>query len=682
MTRTELTAQKKELETNKRVLEQAMATIDAGLLELQAGQTQADNQFAAAEAQILAGESQLDAAEKELILREEEIAQGWIDLEEGRKELEEGWIEYYDGLQEMRTELRDGRNELNDAKQQLIHARKTIDDMTEIQLHVLDRNTNVGYASLSSSSDIVAGVSKVLPVFFLLVAALVCITTMTRMVEDERTQIGTLKALGYSNSAIIGKYLSYAGSSAVLGCGLGVLVGSMIFPAILWEAYKIMLFITDRVVLTFNWWLLFAVVATYTVVILAVTWYCCRKALEEVPAELIRPKAPEAGKPLIFEKMRFWSRMSFLDKVMIRNIFRYKQRLAMMLVGIGGCTALLLTGFGLRDSIVNIVDFQYGEITVYDMEVYFAEGLTSFQQEDFRMEIQELCEEPVFYHQTSVELDCNNKVREIYMIAAESDIQNYMDFHDERGDLAMPGVNEALLSVGVAEAMGIQEGDTIKLRDPDMNTLEVTVSGIYYNHVNNYVILSPDTITQQWGQEPELQMALVKVRDGYDVHSASAHITGLEDVLNVSVSEDMADMVRNMMAALDLVVVVVVVCAALLAATVLYNLTNINITERIREIATIKVLGFRAGETASYVFKENMALSVMGTVLGLGLGKLLLEFVMSQVKIDMVWFDARILWPSFLWSVLLTILTACIVDFIFYFRLEKINMAEALKSVE
>ena len=266
--------------------------------------------------------------------------------------------------------------------------------------------------------------------------------------------------------------------------------------------------------------------------------------------------------------------------------------------------------------------------------------------------------------------------------AAEADIQNYLDFHDNRGSLAMPGVNEALLSVGVAEAMGIQEGDTIELRDPDMNTLEVTVSGIYYNHVYNYVILSPETIVQQWGQEPEQQMALVKARDGYDVHSASAHITGMEDVLNVSVSEDMADMVRNMMAALDLVVVVVVVCAALLAATVLYNLTNINITERIREIATIKVLGFRAGETASYVFKENMALSVMGTVLGLGLGKLLLEFVMSQVKIDMVWFDARILWPSFLWSVLLTILTACVVDFIFYFRLEKINMAEALKSVE
>ena len=682
VTRMELTAQKQELEANKKLLEQAQATIDAGFLELQAGQTQADNQFAAAEAQIEAGEAQMDAAEKELVLREEEIAQGWIDLEEGKQELAEGWIEYYDGLQEMRTELQDGRQELNEAKQELAKARKTIDDMTDVQLHVLDRNTNIGYASLDSSSDIVAGVSRVFPAFFLLVAALVCITTMTRMVEDERTQIGTLKALGYSNKAIIGKYLAYAGSSALLGCGLGVLAGSVAFPTILWEAYKIMLFISDRVVLTFNWWLCLAVVGTYTAVILAVTWYCCRRALEEVPAELIRPKAPEAGKQLVFEKMRFWSRISFLNKVMIRNIFRYKQRLAMMLVGIGGCTALLLTGFGLRDSIVNIVDFQYEEVTVYDMEVYFSDGMTSFQQKDFLEDTRETCEDVMFYHQTSVEVDFGNRTREIYMIAATEDIRRFIDFHNDDGPLEMPGVNQVLLSVGTAEAMGVAVGDTIQIRDSEMNTLEVTVSGIYYNHVYNYAIVLPETVEQQWGEAPEQQMALVKVVDGLDIYSTAAQITGLDNVMNVSVSADMADMVRNMMAALDLVVVTIVVCAAMLAAIVLYNLTNINITERIREIATIKVLGFRAGETAAYVFKENMALSVVGTILGLGLGRLLLIFVMSQVKIDMVWFDARILTPSFVWSIVLTILTACIVDFIFYFRLEKINMAEALKSVE
>ena len=682
LTRTELTAQKQELEANKKILEQAQAAIDAGFLELQAGQTQADNQFAVAEAQIEAGEAQMDAAEQELILREEEIAQGWIDLEEGKQDLAEGWVEYYDGLREMRTELRDGRQELDEAKQELAKARKTIDDMTDVRLHVLDRNTNIGYASLDSSSDIVAGVSRVFPAFFLLVAALVCITTMTRMVEDERTQIGTLKALGYSNKAIIGKYLAYAGSSALLGCGLGVLAGSVAFPTILWEAYKIMLFISDRVVLTFNWWLCLAVVGTYTAVILAVTWYCCRRALEEVPAELIRPKAPEAGKQLVFERMGFWSRISFLNKVMIRNIFRYKQRLAMMLVGIGGCTALLLTGFGLRDSIVNIVDFQYEEVTVYDMEVYFVDGMTGIQQEDFLEDTRETCEDVMFYHQTSVEVDFGNRTREIYMIAASEDIRRFIDFHNDDGPLEMPGVNQVLLSVGTAEAMGVAVGDTIRIRDSEMNTLEVTVSGIYYNHVYNYAIVLPETVEQQWGEAPEQQMALVKVVDGLDIYSTAAQITGLDNVMNVSVSADMADMVRNMMAALDLVVVTIVVCAAMLAAIVLYNLTNINITERIREIATIKVLGFRAGETAAYVFKENMALSVVGTILGLGLGKLLLIFVMSQVKIDMVWFDARILTPSFVWSIVLTILTACIVDFIFYFRLEKINMAEALKSVE
>ena len=682
ITRMELQAQKQELEANKRLLEQAQASIDAGFLELQAGQTQADNQFAAAEAQIIAGEAQLDAAEKELQLRQEQIAEGWIELEEGEAELQKGWDEYYDGVQQLRSELKEARAELDDAKRELTDARKTIDDMTEVQLHILDRNTNIGYASLDSASDIVAGVSKVLPAFFLLVASLVCITTMTRMVEDERTQIGTLKALGYSNGAIIGKYLAYAGSSAVLGCGLGVTVGSAIFPSILWEAYKIMLFIQDRIVLTVNWWLCLAVVGVYTVVILSVTWYCCRRVLREVPAELIRPKSPEAGKQLLFEKLPVWKRISFLNKVMIRNIFRYKQRLAMMMVGIGGCTALLLTGFGLRDSIINIVDFQYGEVTVYDMEVYFSGGQTEEQQAAFRSKTEGYCDNVMFYHQSSIEVDFDDRVREIYMIAADGAIQDFIDFHNDDGKLNMPGRNEVLLSVGTAEAMGIQEGDTILIRDSDMRTMELTVSGVYNNHVYNYAIVLPETMEAHWGQLPEQQMALVKVRDGKDIHSVGAHISGLENVMNVSVSEDMAGMVSNMMEALDLVVVVVVVSAGTLGAIVLYNLTNINITERIREIATIKVLGFRAGETAAYVFKENMALTAMGTVFGLGLGKLMLEFVMSQIKIDMVWFDARILWPSVVWSVVLTILTACIVDFVFYFRLEKINMAEALKSVE
>ena len=681
-TRSGLQAQQQELEANKTLLENALTSINTGFMQLESSQAQAENQFAAAEAQIEAGEARLDAAEEELEEMEVQLAEGWIELEDGEEELQKGWEEYYEGVREKRSELANAREEIRDGRQELAKAQKTISEMTEIQLHILDRNTNIGYASLDSSSDIVAGVSRVFPAFFLLVAALVCITTMTRMVEDERTQIGTLKALGYSNGAIISKYLAYAGSSAMLGCGLGVIVGSVVFPMILWEAYKIMLFIQDNIVLTFNWWLCLAVVGTYTLVMLLVTWYCCRKALEEVPAELIRPKSPDAGKQLLFEKLPFWNKISFLNKVMIRNIFRYKQRLAMMLVGIGGCTALLLTGFGLRDTIVNIVDFQYGEVTVYDMEVYFSGGLTQYQKEAFRTGAEKCTSDLMFYHQSSVELDYDDQVREIYLIAADSEIQRFIDFHDDEVALSMPGPGEVMLSVGVAEAMGIRTGDTITLRDPDMRVLELTVSQIYDNHVYNYAIVLPETVEAQWGETPEQQMAMAKVREGYNVHSAGAILTGLDNVMNVSVSEDMAGMVRNMMAALDLVVVVIVFCAALLAAIVLYNLTNINITERIREIATIKVLGFRAGETAAYVFKENLTLSAMGTVVGLLLGKLLLEFVISQIKIDMVWFDARVLWPSFVWSVALTMLTACIVDFIFYFRLEKINMAEALKSVE
>ncbi len=680
--RAELEAQQAELEATKQTLQSAMDSIEEGYLQLASQQVMMENQFAAAEAQIASGEAQLDAYEVELAKQEEQIQQGWEELEEGKQELADGWEEYYKGKAEAEQELADAEEELAEGQAELLDAREAIAGMTENKLHILDRSSNLSYTSLDSSSDIVAGVSRVFPAFFLLVAALVCITTMTRMVDEERTQIGTLKALGYSNNAIISKYMLYAGSSAILGCGLGVLAGSAVFPMILWEAYKIMLFITDSIVLTFDWGLCLLVVFAYTSVELVVTWYCCHKTLEEVPAELIRPKAPTVGKQLLFEKLPFWKRVSFLNKVTIRNIFRYHQRLAMMLVGIGGCTALLLTGFGLRDSIVNIVDFQFEDVTTYDMTVYFSEGQTPEEQESFLEEVGDYISDVMFYHQTSVEVDANDESRSIYMIAAFDGVQSFIDLHSGSETLPMPGVDEVILSVGVAEAMGIDVGDQVLLRNSDMETLDLTVSGIYDNYVYNYAIVTPQAIAAQWGAEPELQMAFVTIAEGQDAHVVSAEISAQDDVMNVSVSEDLADMVGNMMEALDLVVVVIVFCAGLLAATVLYNLTNININERIREIATIKVLGFNAMETALYIFKENLVLSAMGTAVGLVFGKLLLEFVMSQIKIDFVWFQARALVPSYLWSVLLTILTAFLVDFIFYFKLEKINMAEALKSVE
>ena len=671
-----------EMEQEQAKLEEAIAALTEGMMELVVTQSVMNNEFASADAQLEAAQAQIDAGYAELEIQEQNIADGWIALEEGRQELADGWKEYEEGKAEAEAELADALLEIQDASEELADAWEMIQDMTENDIIILDRNSNVGYNNLDSSSDIVAGVSRVLPVFFLLVASLVCITTMTRMIEEERTQIGTLKALGYTNNEIISKYLVYSGSGAVIGCCLGVFLGCTILPQILWQAYCIMLYITPTVVLTANWPLNIAVVVVYTAVMMGVTWYCCHRTLEEEPAELIRPKSPDPGKKILLEYLPIWKKISFLNKVTIRNIFRYRQRLAMMLVGIGGCTGLLLTGFGLRDSIVNVVDYQFQEVTLYDMEVYFREGVTPEQKQDFLKEVRDTAENTMFYHQSSVELEFDGHVKEIYMIAGDSQLEQFFDLHEGQTPVALPGVNEVVLSVGVAEAMDISVGDCVTMRNADMESLDLTVSGIYDNHVYNYSILSPDTIQAQWNRLPEQQMAFLQVKEEADVHQVGADLMELNNVMNVSISEDVAEMVGGMMDALDLVVWVIVFCAGLLAVIVLYNLTNININERIREIATIKVLGFNAGETAAYVFKENLSLTVAGSIFGLGLGYLLLLFVMSQIKIDMVWFKALVAPASYGISIALTMLSAVIVDFVFYFKLDKINMAEALKSVE
>ena len=680
--RLQLQTQRAPIEARRVLAQQAYDLAQSSLDDAYGAKALLDEQFAASEAELAAGEQQLADAKKQLAAAERQIASGRAQIEQGKKDVEQGWLDYEAGKLEAEEEFAKAEEELEEAKLLLEDALDTINSMDADVVYVLDRNSNVGYGSLNSASDIVFGVSKVLPAFFLLVAALVCITTMTRMIDEERTQIGTLKALGYGNGAIVSKYLIYAGSGAVVGCGLGVTVGSAAFPTILWEAYKIMLYITPYLVLKFNWVLCLIVVSAYTAVMLFVTWYCCRRTLKEEPAELIRPKAPDVGKKIFMEYLPFWNKISFLNKVTIRNIFRYKQRFAMMLVGIGGCTALLLTGFGLRDSIVNVVDFQFENITVYDMTVYFSEGQTQEQQNRFIRLTDDCTQNVMFYNQISAELGHNGRVKDIYLITADSKIQNFINFESDKEPVSMPGVNEVLLTVGIAENMGINVGDQVIMRNADMEQLELTVSGIYDNHVENYAVIIPATVEAQWNRTPEKQMAMVQVGEDQDVFEASTVITDLSDVQNVSVSQDLANLVGSMMDALDLVVWVIVFCAGLLAVTVLYNLTNININERIREIATIKVLGFNASETAAYVFKENLALTVIGAGFGLGLGYLLLIFVMSQIKIDMVWFKALVMLPSYVWSVVLTLLAACIVNFVFYFKLDKINMAEALKSVE
>ena len=678
----EVLAQKQELLATQTTLNNAIETIELGFRELEQAQRSADNQFAAAEAQIQAGEIQLQDGERQLNERQAEAEAGLVLLEEGEKELAEGRKTFEEEKEKALKELTDAEAELADAREQLQDARETIDGLEPAEVYALTRNTNLGYVVFESDSDIVAGVAKIFPVFFLAVAALVCITTMTRMIDEERTQIGVLKALGYSSGSIMGKYLSYSGSASVLGCVLGLLLGCFVFPTIIWYAYCIMYNFSPQLTFSYDLPTFAFIFVSYTGLTGLVTWYCCRRELQEVPAELIRPKAPTAGKALFFENMAFWKKLSFLNKVAIRNIFRYKQRLAMMLLGIGGCTALLVTGFGLQDSIKGIADKQFGEVTVYDMAVTFADPLTQEEQEDCRAHIRSQADRVLFCEQGGIDLYFEHGVKNVYFLASDADLEGVIDLHSGEKAIPMPGENEVVLSVGVARNMDISVGDHVRLRNSDMEELELTVSGIYDNHVYNYAIVSGATLRSQWDRSPQEQSALVLARAEGDVHALGAAIAGYEGVLNVNINADTAGQVGSMMDALDAVIVLIVLCAGLLAGIVLYNLTNINIKERIREIATIKVLGFNAAETGSYVFKENLALTALGTFLGLFGGKWLHAAVMSYVRIDMVWFGNIIHFKSYVISVVLTIVAALIVDFVMYFQLEKINMAEALKSVE
>lgn len=648
-----------------------MNQVIAGMKAIQDGYASIDS----AEQKMWDNEVKLNNAEKKL-------AVGWGEWGKARDELADGWKDYDEAKQDAEQELADAEAELKDAEEELLDARDEIDSMEKPDLMILDRNSNVGYNNLNSSSDIVAGVSRVFPVFFILIAALVCITTMTRMIDEERTQIGTLKALGYTDHEIMSKYLIYSGSGTVLGCCLGIAAGCTVFPEILWKAYCIMLNIQPNVVLRFHWPLSLAVLAIYTAVMLYVTWWCCHKTLAENPAELIRPKAPEAGKQIFVEKLPFWKRISFLNKVMIRNIFRYRQRLAMMLIGIGGCTALLLTGFGLRDSISNVADYQFENVTKYDISVYFREEPSARQQDKFKKAVEQDAASMMLYHQSSVEVDFNNRVKEIYLLSGGEELTGFIDFHQGDSPLPLPGKDQVLLSSGVAENLGIREGDTIILRNGDLEELHLNVSGIYDNHVYNYAIVSPETIVEQWDREPDYQMAFICMGDGADVHALGAVISDLSFVMNVTVSEDLAATVGRMMEALDLVVWVIVFCAGLLAVTVLYNLTNININERIREIATIKVLGFYQKETHDYVFRESIILTLMGTVVGVPLGIWLHRFIMSVVKVDFVCFQVQISPMSFAIGIAVTILVTLIVDQLLGKKIDRINMAESLKSVE
>lgn len=659
-------------------LAQQLAQLDAQQAALDAQR----NQLESSEAELTAGEKQLAAAKRELSSQEEQLNEQEQKLADAEKELADGQKEYEDGLQTLDEKTADAKEEIADAQKQ-------IDEIQEPDVYVLGRDTNIGYASYENDSTIVAGIAKVLPFFFFLVAALVCMTTMNRMVEEQRTQIGVLKALGYSEARIMGKYLFYAGSAAGIGSVIGFLMGSTIFPTVIWNAYKIMYHMGDYE-LMFDPGLAAASLAVALLCSVGVTWLTCRYELMSTAANLIRPKSPKSGRRVWLEHIPLlWNHMSFLAKVSVRNVFRYKQRFFMMVIGIGGCTALLVTGYGIKDTIADIADMQYEEVQLYDMSATLKEGYPAADAEDFSEltgVLSESSEDWMPFCEIAMDLTGRSGVKTANVVIPQDTgaAQEYIRLRTEEGeDISWPGEEEAVISAKLARKCGIRVGDTVTLRTEDGEKLKVKVAALSQNYIYNYVYISPETWKLDNGSDPVYKSIYIHALEGaQENRELSEKLLACDVVSAVAVNADMLSQINKMMGSLDAVVLLVILCAGALAFIVIYNLTNINITERIREIATIKVLGFRPKETASYVFRENVVLTALGTIVGLGAGICLHRFVIANIDVDMVTFQPRVLPFSFVKSILLTFVFMVIVDVVMYLKLERINMAESLKSVE
>lgn len=656
-----------ELEPYRKQLEDAKAQLDAGYAQIESGQAELD----AAREMISSGGAQLEAAKKQ--------------YEQGKAEAERGFAEAEKELASGKAQLDAAKAELDKGAAELDSAEKQIKNINHADTYVLDRDTNAGYVCFESDTNVVQSVASVFPVFFFLVAALVCLTTMTRMIADQRTQIGIMKALGYSSGAIIGKYMFYSGSATVFGCIFGIAAGSFALPAVVWFGYGLIYNLSG---LTFimDWPLTAGITAANLAVTLLVTWYCCAKELKCAPAELIRPKAPEAGKRILLERIPVvWNDMSFMQKVSARNIMRYKKRIFMMLMGIGGCTALVLTALGLNDTIQNVVTRQYDDIILYDYEITMAYDMNEEEQEIFFRDAGDDIKDAVFLYRGLAEVSGSDAIKSATLTVTDGKkLCKYIDLSYDGEPIDYPGRGEAAINYNLARQLGgIEVGDEIKLTTSEKKELTVTISALFDNYVDSFVFISPETCEEQLGEVPEYKSALANAPDGADVNRCAEALThDVDGVRGVTLSTDIKERMSSMLDGLLVVVAAIILCAGLLAFIVLYNLTNINISERIREIATLKVLGFYPNEAAHYVFRENLILTGAGAVFGLGLGVALHAFVMNAIKVDMMYFKPHISFLSFAVSIVITFVFAMIVNAIMRRRIDNIDMAGALKSIE
>ena len=559
--------------------------------------------------------------------------------------------------------------------------KKAEESVSRPEWYILDRDTNPSFVSLTSNAEKVNAIAKVFPLFFFLVAALVSLTTMTRMVDEQRTEIGTLKALGYSGRAISAKYLIYSGVAALAGGFAGLAAGLFVLPEVIINVYRIMYRVPD-VIINFNWQISVTALSVAVICIIGATLAAVVSNLKELPARLMLPKAPKLGKRILLERIGFiWNRMKFTHKVTARNLFRYKKRFFMTVIGIAGCTALLLTGFGLRDAIGDIVPKQYEEIQQYDLTVELDRdadhtGVYDYLDEN-GCEYFNVHAENGTVHESGETYEIN-----IYVPSSADGFEEYMDIRERKsGESIAFDDSSLIITEKFADNHNLSVGSTVTLENNDGKTAEAEVTGICENYIYSYVYMSGEKYGELFGEDCEYTTLLVKT-DFEDEDAAMSELLAVSGVSSASFSSVIIESFENMVGSINYIVVVLIMAAGMLAFVVLYNLTNINIGERQKEIATIKVLGFYDKEVNAYVHRETYILSMIGTLVGLVLGIFLCRFVVTTAEVDMVMFGRDIYWYSYVYSAVITVLFTVAVNLAMAIKLKKIDMVESMESVD
>ncbi len=702
-----LSSARRQLSEAKKELNEAKQELDDALAELEDAKTELED----ADLQLVDALVELENGEREYADGQLELEDGWAEYREGEqeladaretldrevreanqeladalRELNDGEREYADGLVDYAEGKQEAEEKIAEAEQELADARAEVADIEPCDWYLLGRNTNAGYLSYSMDADRMGNLAAVFPLIFFLVAALVCLTTMTRMVEEQRTAIGGMKALGFSKGAIAIKYVGYGFLASTLGALVGLAVGLTVLPWIICTAWTILYTIGEihysMEPLTSALACL-AAVGTVTLAALA----ACFSALTAVPAELMRPKAPPAGKRVLLERIKpLWRRLSFNQKITIRNLFRYQQRFWMTVVGIGGCAALIVTAFGLRDSIFDVMDKQYDEIYRYTAQVGLVEQVTREETEEVTrlLEGSELVNDWLLCRSESVTAESRDYTVDavLQVVEDQASLERFVNLrHRTDGEPVTLGDSGVVLTEKLAVLLGLSPGDTFTL-DGDRR-VAVTVTDTTEHYIQHYIYMTEACYRQLFGEMPVDNLILVDYpNDAPEAQALDTQLVALDGVTSLSLISDTRKTFTSSLESVDYAVVLIIVCAAALAFVVLFNLTNINITERMRELATLKVLGFYDGELAAYVYRENIILTVFGVGLGMVLGKLLHQWLVLTVEIDMLMFGRYLKAASYGWAVLLTVIFSILVNLAAHRRLRKLDMVESLKSVE